>query len=199
MKSHTEIQQFVNDKIIFYGDKLWLLTKEEEKIYEEESIHYKGWQTETGSSSLNDHASGELRFYTSLSNVIDKKAGHYNVGLLDAVNDLLQALGAIKDGEVFYKTPHKVDMKSSIESVHDTYAWIDDIASKTTKKYDTNKTEWVELNAGKLEVYGAIEAAIQKKPTFSQVGLLDAINDTLRFLGIVDEAEIFYLDFMEKQ
>lgn len=199
MFDQDKLKGYVNDKLIFYGDKLWLLTREEQEIYEQENIYYKGWQTETGTSSLNEHASGEIRFYTSLSNVLEKKADHYNVGLLDAVNDLLQALGALEDGEVFYKEPKKMDTKSSVESVHDTYAWIDDIAERVTKKYETNKKEWVELNSGKLDLFAAIESAIQLKPNYFQIGMLDAINDTFKFLGIVEESEVFYLEFMGEQ
>lgn len=199
MFDQDKLKGYVNDKLIFYGDKLWLLTREEQEIYEQENIYYKGWQTETGTSSLNEHAAGEIRFYTSLSNVLEKKAGHYNVGLLDAVNDLLQALGALEDGEVFYKEPKKMDTKSSVESVHDTYAWIDDIAERVTKKYETNKKEWVELNSGKLDLFAAIESAIQLKPNYFQIGMLDAINDTFKFLGIVEESEVFYLEFMGEQ
>lgn len=199
MVDQDKLKGYVNDKLIFYGDKLWLLTREEQEIYEQENIYYKGWQTETGTSSLNEHAAGEIRFYTSLSNVLEKKAGHYNVGLLDAVNDLLQALGALEDGEVFYKEPKKMDTKSSVESVHDTYAWIDDIAERVTKKYETNKKEWVELNSGKLDLFAAIESAIQLKPNYFQIGMLDAINDTFKFLGIVEESEVFYLEFMGDQ
>jgi len=199
MFDQDKLKGYVNDKLIFYGDKLWLLTREEQEIYEQENIYYKGWQTETGTSSLNEHAAGEIRFYTSLSNVLEKKAGHYNVGLLDAVNDLLQALGALEDGEVFYKEPKKMDTKSSVESVHDTYAWIDDIVERVTKKYETNKKEWVELNSGKLDLFAAIESAIQLKPNYFQIGMLDAINDTFKFLGIVEESEVFYLEFMGDQ
>lgn len=199
MFDQDKLKGYVNDKLIFYGDKLWLLTREEQEIYEQENIYYKGWQTETGTSSLNEHAAGEIRFYTSLSNVLEKKAGHYNVGLLDAVNDLLQALGALEDGEVFYKEPKKMDTKSSVESVHDTYAWIDDIVERVTKKYEINKKEWVELNSGKLDLFAAIESAIQLKPNYFQIGMLDAINDTFKFLGIVEESEVFYLEFMGDQ
>ena len=48
-------------------------------------------------------AVGEIIFYTSLRSVIKGNATKQDIGLIDAVNDTLQALEIINSDESFYK------------------------------------------------------------------------------------------------
>lgn len=48
-------------------------------------------------------AIGEISFYLSLRNVVKGKATKQDIGLIDAVNDTLQALKIINADESFYK------------------------------------------------------------------------------------------------
>ena len=46
---------------------------------------------------------GEIGFYMSLRSVLKGNATKQDIGLMDAVNDTLQALDIIKSNETFYK------------------------------------------------------------------------------------------------
>jgi len=46
---------------------------------------------------------GEISFYMSLRSVLKGNATKQDIGLMDAINDTLQALDIIKTDETFYK------------------------------------------------------------------------------------------------
>jgi hypothetical protein len=57
----------------------------------------------TGGATADEHALGEITFYTSLRRVLEGKATAQDVGMVDAVNDTLQQLGLVQAGSTFYK------------------------------------------------------------------------------------------------
>jgi hypothetical protein len=56
-----------------------------------------------GTGKADEHALGELQFYMALQRVITKKAKPADLGLMDAINDVLQAKGLVADGKTFLK------------------------------------------------------------------------------------------------
>ncbi|SIO25196.1 hypothetical protein [Paraburkholderia phenazinium] len=58
-----------------------------------------------GGSATDEVSFGKLAFFLALRRVQQKKATAEDVGLLDAINDTLQALGVVDKGKTFYKDP----------------------------------------------------------------------------------------------
>lgn len=52
---------------------------------------------------MDEYALGELNFYVSLRRVIEQWATPADLGLMDAINDLLQAKGIVAAGTNFIK------------------------------------------------------------------------------------------------
>lgn len=196
------IKEFVDEKIIFYADKLTKLTREEEEIYKKSLYSKYMTSRERGISQLNSHAAGELRFYIALQQVLEKNLAHYQVGLIDAVNDMLQEFGVIASNETFYKTD--ANYKSLSLNNFSISKAIESLSVKGLSGIgDPNKLiKLAEFNSAKVDFYTALKAVTDGAHTewaeyecsAFQVGMLDAINDTLRELKIVDPSEVFYED-----
>lgn len=56
-----------------------------------------------GMGKADEHALGEPQFYMALQRVITKKATPADLGLMDAINDVLQAKRLVADGKTFLK------------------------------------------------------------------------------------------------
>jgi hypothetical protein len=56
-----------------------------------------------GGAKADEHAIGELTFYAALRRVVGGKGTPQDLGMMDAVNDLLQAKGLVAKGETFFK------------------------------------------------------------------------------------------------
>ncbi len=56
-----------------------------------------------GKDRADDLALGELNLYLALRRTLKGTATMQDVGMMDAINDVLQHEGLIKDGETFYK------------------------------------------------------------------------------------------------
>ena len=59
------------------------------------------------------------------------------------------------------------------------------IANVTSQKID-------EHSLGKVKFFFALRRILDGKANFEDIGLMDAINDTLQELGIVDSKKTFY-------
>jgi hypothetical protein len=57
----------------------------------------------TKGDKIDEVALGKLHFFLALRRALTKKASPEELGLLDAVNDTLQALEVVPKGKVFYK------------------------------------------------------------------------------------------------
>jgi hypothetical protein len=69
----------------------------------EDKINESATKIIKGGAGTDDVAFGKLTFYLALRRVQQKKATAEDVGLLDAINDTLQALGVLEQGKTFYK------------------------------------------------------------------------------------------------
>lgn len=198
-----KIKEFVEEKIIFYADKLAALTREEQEIYTKENYTSPFLQkVDAGESTLNEHAAGELRFYIALQQVLEGNLAHYQVGLIDAVNDLLQEFGIISPKETFYKT--NAGYKSiSLNNLSISEAMNNIAVKGLSGAGNPNKiVKMAEFNLAKVDFYTAVKAVTdaahknwaEYRCSAFQVGMLDAVNDTLRELNIVDPSEVFYED-----
>lgn len=56
-----------------------------------------------GTAKTDEYALGELQFYMALQRVLAKKATPADLGLMDAVNDVLQAKGLVPENKTFLK------------------------------------------------------------------------------------------------
>ena len=75
-----------------------------------------------------------------------------------------------------------IDMDQFIEDKLNTYA---DKIKKGSAKVD-------ELALGEMTFYMALRRVISGKATSQDIGLVDAINDTLQFKGIIEKGKTFY-------
>jgi hypothetical protein len=57
----------------------------------------------TGSARADEHALGELTFYMALRRVLAGTATPQDLGMMDAINDVLQFKGVVKKGASFLK------------------------------------------------------------------------------------------------
>ncbi|NML97319.1 hypothetical protein HHL24_05040 [Paraburkholderia sp. RP-4-7] len=69
----------------------------------EDKINESAARIVKGGSGTDDVAFGKLTFYLALRRVQQKKATAEDVGLLDAINDTLQALAILEQGKTFYR------------------------------------------------------------------------------------------------
>jgi len=56
-----------------------------------------------GSAKVDEHALGELTFYMALRRVLAGTATPQDLGMMDAINDVLQFKGVVKRGSSFLK------------------------------------------------------------------------------------------------
>ena len=59
------------------------------------------------------------------------------------------------------------------------------IADETSQKID-------EHSIGKVQFFMALRRILDGKANYQDIGLMDAINDTLQDLGIIDSKKTFY-------
>lgn len=75
-----EITKFIEEKLNAYAEKI-----------------------ESGSARTDEHALGEMVFYMALRRVIAGKGTPEDLGMMDAINDVLQNKGIVKEGTLFFK------------------------------------------------------------------------------------------------
>jgi hypothetical protein len=56
-----------------------------------------------GGAKVDEIALGELTFFVALRRVQQGKGTVQDIGIMDAINDTMQALGLVKPGVLFYK------------------------------------------------------------------------------------------------
>jgi hypothetical protein len=69
----------------------------------EEKINESAAKIVKGGGGTDDLAFGKLTFYFALRRIQQKKATAEDVGLMDAINDTLQALAVVEKGRSFYE------------------------------------------------------------------------------------------------
>lgn len=69
----------------------------------EEKLNHYAQKIVAGGSQTDEMAVGEINFYIALRRVVNDKGTLQDLGLMDAINDTLQALGKIEAGSTFYK------------------------------------------------------------------------------------------------
>jgi hypothetical protein len=69
----------------------------------EEKLNHYAQKIVTGGRQSDELAVGEINFYIALRRVVNDKGTPEDLGLMDAINDTLQALGKIETGSSFYK------------------------------------------------------------------------------------------------
>ncbi len=75
-----EVTQFIEEKLNAYAEKI-----------------------KSGSARTDEHALGEMVFYMALRRVIAGKGTPEDLGMMDAINDVLQNKGIVKEGTLFFK------------------------------------------------------------------------------------------------
>ena len=71
--------------------------------YIEEKLNAYAEKIKMGSAKVDEHALGEIRFYMAFRRVLERRASPEDLGLMDAINDLLQAKGILGTGGTFLK------------------------------------------------------------------------------------------------
>ena len=69
----------------------------------EKKINYYANAIVTKGDKLDNMSEGELHFCFALRRVLGGNATITDLGLLDAINDTLQQLGKVEQGQTFYK------------------------------------------------------------------------------------------------
>lgn len=75
-----DLQQFVEDKINRYAQMI---------------VDHR--------DKADELAMGQLQFYIAFRRVLDGNATTHDLGMMDAINDVLQEKGLVDKGSVFYK------------------------------------------------------------------------------------------------
>ena len=184
MASKEELKSFVNDKIGHYADILVKLTKDEQ----------------TGESALNQHALGELEFYCNLSVALEEgvsKDAPVVAGILDGINDLLQDIGLVNDGTTFYSTESgiggtKNDVQEN-EISGTLVSHVDKLLETVLQQSTNNKGVGTRIfEQAKIGFYVAVKNCVNRVARPCDVGMIDAVNDTLQFLGFLSSKQRFY-------
>ena len=75
-----------------------------------------------------------------------------------------------------------LDLKNTTDNLH---KYAKKISDETSQKID-------EHSLGKVKFFFALRRILDGKANFEDIGLMDAINDTLQELGIVESKKTFY-------
>ena len=72
--------------------------------YTTDNLHFyaKKISDET-SQKIDEHSLGKVKFFFALRRILDGKANFEDIGLMDAINDILQELGIVESKKTFYK------------------------------------------------------------------------------------------------
>lgn len=183
MATKEELVKFVDEKIGKYSEVLAELTREEQ----------------TGASKLNQHALGELEFYCNLSVVLErgiKKDEPVVAGMMDGINDLLQDVGIIRDGTTFFTEGVGVlgtEDDAQENDVKNIQRHISDELDKILQQSTNNKGVGTRIfEQAKIRFYVAVQNVLEDEARPCDVGLVDAVNDTLQFLGYLESDTTFY-------
>lgn len=183
MATKEELVKFVDEKIGKYSTVLAELTREEQ----------------TGASKLNQHALGELEFYCNLSVALErgiKRDEPVVAGMMDGINDLLQDVGIVRDGTTFFSEGVGVlgtedDVQEN--DVKNIQRHISDELDKILQQSTNNKgVDSRIFEQAKLRFYVAVQNVLEDEARPCDVGLVDAVNDTLQFLGYLESETTFY-------
>lgn len=71
--------------------------------FTEEKINHYAQMIVSHPDRADELAMGQLQFYTAFRRVLNGKGTLEDAGMLDAVNDVLQAKGLVDEGAIFYK------------------------------------------------------------------------------------------------
>lgn len=71
--------------------------------YIEEKINDHAESIIKSGTNIGEFAKGKVEFYIALRKVITKDATPKDIGLMDAINDILQLKGIVDKGTTFYK------------------------------------------------------------------------------------------------
>lgn len=183
MATKEQLVKFVDEKIGKYSEILAELTREEQ----------------TGASKLNQHALGELEFYCNLSVVLERgisKDEPVVAGMMDGINDLLQDVGIIRDGTTFFSEGVGVlgtDEDVQENDVKNIQRHISNELDKILQQSTDNKGVNTRIfEQAKIRFYVAVQNTIEEEARPCDVGLVDAVNDTLQFLGYLESETTFY-------
>jgi hypothetical protein len=183
MANKNELLSFVDGKIKHYADTLTKLTREEQ----------------IGESSLNQHAMGELEFYCNLCVALEdglSKDTTVATGILDGVNDLLQDVGLVKEGAMFFEEgagnlndKNEADFENWVIVTH-----IDKMLAEITKVTSgTDKSAKIRIfEQAKVRFLLGVKNCVNRVAYPWDVGIVDAVNDTLQFLGILPSNKKLY-------
>jgi hypothetical protein len=69
----------------------------------EQKVNTYAEKIKAGSAKIDEHALGELTFYMAYRRVLEGRATPGDLGLMDAVNDILQTKGVLAAGASFLK------------------------------------------------------------------------------------------------
>ncbi len=72
------------------------------KKFAEDKINSYAQMIIEGKDRADELALGELQFYMALRRTLNNRATSQDVGMLDAINDVLQEKGLVKKGTTFY-------------------------------------------------------------------------------------------------
>ncbi|MDA8654089.1 hypothetical protein N9M50_03030 [Alphaproteobacteria bacterium] len=75
----------------------------------EKKINYYAQAIVDGSDKRDAHAMGELTFYMALRRTMKGEATIQDVGMMDAVNDVLQEIGVVFEGATFLEQIENMD------------------------------------------------------------------------------------------
>lgn len=74
------------------------------KSFVEGKINHYAEMITAGKDKADDLAIGELQFYIALRRIINEKGSAQDIGMMDAINDVLQELRLVEKGKTFYKS-----------------------------------------------------------------------------------------------
>ena len=74
------------------------------KKYTNDNLHeYAKKISDETSQKIDEHSLGKVKFFFALRRILDGKANFEDIGLMDAINDILQELGIVESKKTFYK------------------------------------------------------------------------------------------------
>lgn len=185
MASQEELQKYVSDQIVKYADQLTKLTEFEQH----------------GASKLNQHAMGQLEFYANLAVVLEEgfstKDNLVSAGIVDAVNDLLQDIGLVPDATTFYQGGEGVSNDIQENSVGEgkLISHVEKLLGQVLQQATNNKGVGTRIfEQAKINFYVGMVNVLKREGRPCDVGMVDAVNDTMQFLGLVPESTKTFYD-----
>lgn len=89
------------------------------KQFVEEKINTYAQAIIDGSDKRDAHAMGELKVYMALRRVLKEQATIEDIGMMDAINDVMQEIGAVFEGETFLEMVEQDDDDIVVDVIDD--------------------------------------------------------------------------------